>query len=188
MKIYSKLTLAGLLLVGLSAFYACSNDNDDTPTPVTPPTLYQKLGGTTMVADPRNSGQMIEQGRLGLRSVVDSTIFVIAADPQLQPYFATLLSEVGSGNTTNLAILSKNLTDFFCVGTGAKNFSYTGLNMTDAHNPATNPRMAMKANNTDMDKFIGDVVIGAQKNSVPNDLIGEVGVVLESLRPQVVQQ
>ncbi|MEO4007129.1 group 1 truncated hemoglobin [Flavobacterium sp. CAU 1735] len=188
MKSSLKITFAGLLLVGAALFYSCSNDNDDTPVVVTPPTLYQKLGGTTMVADPNNPSQMIEKGRLGLRSVVDSTIFVIAADPQLQPYFSTLLSEVGSGNTTNLAILSKNLTDFFCVGTGAKNFTYSGLNMVDAHNPATNPRMAMKANNADMDKFIGDVVIGAQKNNVPNELIGEVGTILESLRPQVVQQ
>lgn len=188
MKINLKITFASLfIMAGITIFYSCSNDNDDNP-PVTPPTLYQKLGGTTMVADPNNPSQMIEKGRLGLRSVVDSTIFVIAADPELQPFFSTLLSEVGSGNTTNLAILSKNLTDFFCVGTGAKNFTYSGLNMTDAHNPATNPRMAMKANNAAMDKFIGDVVIGAQKNNVPNDLIGEVGVVLESLRPQVVQQ
>lgn len=187
MKIYLKITFVGLIMAGVATFYSC-NDNDDNPPVVTPPTLYQKLGGTTMVSDPNNPSQMIEKGRLGLRSVVDSTIFVIAADPDLQPYFSTLLSEVGSGNTTNLAILSKNLTDFFCVGTGAKNFTYSGLNMMDAHNPATNPRMAMKANNAAMDKFIGDVVIGAQKNNVPNNLIGEVGVILESLRPQVVQQ
>ena len=33
-----------------------------------------------MVADPNNPGQMIEQGRLSYRSVVDSTITLIVSD------------------------------------------------------------------------------------------------------------
>jgi hypothetical protein len=98
------------------------------------------------------------------------------------------LAEVGAGNTTGLAKLSKSLTDFFCVGTGAKNFTYNGLNMKDAHDPAKNPRMALKSNNADMDIFIQSVVKGAQKNKVPSDLIGEVGVILESLRADIVQR
>jgi len=179
-----------LSILGGSAFISTScNKDDDNPVviPTPTPTLYQKLGGTTMVSDPANPGMMIEKGRLGLRSVVDSTIYVIAGDPELNGFFPVLLTEVGAGNTSGFAALSKNLTDFFCVGTGATNFTYTGKSMVAAHNPATNPRMGGLADNGDMDKFIADVVVGAQKNNVPNNLIGEVGAVLETLREDIVQ-
>ncbi|HMQ49791.1 MAG TPA: group 1 truncated hemoglobin [Saprospiraceae bacterium] len=176
--------LSLMVAVALLLFVSCKNE-DDTVDPT--PTLYEKLGGSDLVADPANPGQMIEAGRLGLRSVVDSTIFVIAADPELSPFFATLLSEVGSGNLTNFAVLSKNLTDFFCVATGAENFTYSGLDMVKAHDPAQNPRMAMKSDDADFDQFIADVVIGATQNGVPNDLIAEVGALIETLRPDVVQ-
>ena len=183
MKQIIKLNVWAALLVGAMVFTACGDDE------VAPePTLYEKLGGTTMVADPANPGQMIERGRLGLRSVVDSTIFVIVGEGRILEYFTPLLAEVGAGNTTGLAALSKSLTDFFCVGTGAKNFTYTGLDMVAAHDPARNPRMALKANNAAMDIFIESVVKGAQQNKVPANLIGEVGVVLESLRTAVVQR
>lgn len=179
-----------LSILGGSAFISSScNDDDDKPVviPTPTPTLYQKLGGTTIVPDPANPGMQIEKGRLGLRSVVDSTIFVIAGDPELNGFFTVLLTEVGAGNTTGFAALSKNLTDFFAVGSGATNFTYTGKNMVAAHNPATNSRMGGLADNADMDKFIADVVVGAQKNNVPNKLIGEVGALLETLRDDVVQ-
>lgn len=177
--LWSLFLIAGLAILGTS----CSKDKVD-PTP----TLYEKLGGTTLVTDPANPAQKIESGRLGLRSVVDSTILVIVGEGKILQYFTPLLAEVGAGNTTGLAKLSKSLTDFFCVGTGAKNFTYNGLNMKDAHDPAKNPRMALKSNNADMDIFIQSVVKGAQKNKVPSDLIGEVGVILESLRADIVQR
>jgi hypothetical protein len=151
-------------------------------------TLYEKLGGNKMVADPRNPGQMIEQGRLGLRSVVDSTIFVIAADPNLQPYFAPLLSEVTAGNLTGLTLLSRSLTNFFSVATGSKTATYDGMNMRDAHDPANNPRMAMKSNNKGYDDFISAVVKGAQQNNLPMPLIQEVGELIETLRSTIVQR
>lgn len=163
---------------------ACKKDSNE----MVDNSLYAKLGGSAMVTDPANSAQMIEKGRLGLRSVVDSSIFVIAADPKMQPFFTPLLTEVTAGNTTNLAILSKNLTDFFCVATGAKNFTYNGLGMAAAHDPARNPRMAKKSTNADYDAFVADVVIGAQKNKVPTELIQEVGKLLETLRSVIVQQ
>ncbi|MCB9275486.1 MAG: group 1 truncated hemoglobin [Lewinellaceae bacterium] len=173
------------LIFGAVIFLAACDKDDDSG--MTEPTLYEKLGGTALVADPNSTG-MIEKGRLGLRSVVDSTIFVIAADPKLSPYFATLLSEVGNGNVSNLAILSENLTDFFCVATGAEHFTYDGLDMASAHDPSTNPRMAQKADNAAYDAFINDVVIGAQQNNVPSELITEVGAFLETLRETVVQR
>lgn len=164
---------------------SCKKDDDNNSTP----TLYDSLGGTAMVVDPSDNSKMIEKGRLGIRSVVDSTIFVIAADNSLNTkFFSVLLGEVGSGDLSGFTELSNNLTDFFCVATGAKNFNYTGLNMTDAHNPATNPRMGMKANNADFDQFVNDLVIGAQKCGLSQQLIGQVGIVVNSVRSQVVQQ
>lgn len=174
-----------VLIAGTVTFIVSCGDDDEV---VAESTLYEKLGGTKLIADPANPGSMIETGRLGLRSVVDSTINVIVGEGKILQYFTPLLTEVGAGNTTGLARLSKNLTDFFCVGTGAKNFTYTGLNMKDAHDPAKNNRMALKVNNADMDIFVQSVVKGAQKNNVPTDLITEVGKILESLRTDVVQR
>lgn len=170
----------GLLIITSAA---CKK-NDDNNNMMT---LYDSLGGTEKVADPANSGQMIEKGRLGIRSVVDSTIFVIAADNQLNGFFPVLLAEVTSGNTSGFEALSKNLTDFFCVATGAKNFTYTGKNMVAAHDPAQNPRTAAKASNTDFDHFVADLVIGAKKCGLSDDLISRVGRVVETTRSQVVQ-
>jgi hypothetical protein len=181
------------LFTALTAFVAivslvASCKKDDAPATTTL-TLYDSLGGTKMVQDPRASaGVMIEQGRLGIRSVVDSTIFVIAADNRINGYFQPLLNEVGAGNLSGFAALSKTLTDFLAVGTGAKSYTYSGKNMIAAHDPAQNARMNGKANNAAMDAFIADVVVGAQKNGLPNNLIGRVGTVLESLRTQVVQR
>lgn len=184
----SKLLLGTLVLLS-SIFFAACNEEEKTATPTTP-TLYEKLGGTTMVADPANAGQMIEQGRLGLRSVVDSTIFIIAGDNQLNPYFQVLLSEVGSGDLTGFTLLSKNLTDFFCVATGSKNFTYNGISsMVAAHDPAQNNRMAMKADNASYDQFIADVVAGAAQNGVTDQaIVSELGTILESLRTTIVQR
>jgi len=179
------------LFTALTAFVAIvslvtSCKKDDAPATTTL-TLYDSLGA--MVQDPKAaSGVMIEKGRLGIRSVVDSTIFVIAADSRINGYFQTLLTEVGAGNTTGFAALSKTLTDFLAVGTGAKNYTYGGKNMMAAHDPAQNARMNGKANNAAMDAFIADVVVGANKNALPSYLITRVGAVLESLRTQVVQR
>ncbi len=169
-------------------FSSCKKDDEPAPTPPAPtPSLYTQVGGTTMVADPANAGMQIEKGYLSIRSVVDSSILVIAGDPVLMPSFAILLGELGSGNATNLAILSKNVTDFFVVGAGGTNFNYTGLNMHDTHNPTDNPRMTGLATNAQMDAFIADVVTGAQQNAVPNNIIAQFGTLMESLRTTIVQ-
>ncbi len=186
-KISKNLTILAAavgLTVSFTMMQSCKKDDNNTPAKMT---LYDSLGGTVKVSDPANAGQMIEKGRLGLRSVVDSAIFVIAADNELNGFFTTLLAEVGNNNFTGFTALSKNLTDFFCVATGAKNFSYTGKSMVDAHNPATNPRMNGKADNGDFDAFVADVVKAAKKNGLSDQLIGQVGVVINSVRGAVVQ-
>jgi hypothetical protein len=180
------LVLAACLTVAVCVMPSCKKK--DSTTPATTMTLYDSLGGTTMVADPSNSGQMIEKGRLGIRSVVDSTIFVIAADPALNTFFPVLLSEVTAGNLSGFSALSKSLTDFFCVATGAKNFTYSGKSMVAAHDPAQNSRMNGKANAADFDQFVADLVIGAKKVGLSDQLIGRVGAVVNTTKTDVVQK
>lgn len=154
------------------------------------PTLYDSLGGTAMVSDPANPSIMIEKGRLLIRNIVDSTIFVIAGDTAINGHFTTLLSEVSQGNMSGFDALSKNLTDFVAVGTGAKDYTYGGKSMTAAHDPAQNPRMNGKADNSDFNAFEADLLTGAGKAGVPsnNPALISVGKIVESLRSQVVQQ
>lgn len=193
---FSKLALCALV-IGASVFTSCSDD-DETQAVPEKPSIYARLGGTTMVADPDNPGQMIEQGRLSYRKVVNSTVGLIVADVQsgasgnLGAHFAPVLAEVGAGNTTNLAILVDNLTDFFSFNTGGTNAvnTYSGLDMVNAHNPATNPRMGVKSTNANYDKFEGYVGAAAVANGVPanSELYNDVVAVLESLRAPIVQQ
>lgn len=170
---------------------SCSKNHDSTPTTLT---LYDSLGGTAMVQDPTAAtGTMIEKGRLGIRSVVDSAIFVIAADTKINHYFNVLLAEVTAGNLSGFQELSKNLTDFFSVATGAKDYTYTGLSMTVAHNPGTdttieNPRISEKVDSDDFDEFITDLGVAAGKNSLPDYLTARVAAVAETVKGQVVQR
>ncbi len=195
MRNFSKITLS-VLLIASASFTSCSNDDDPKPEPK--PSIYARLGGSTMVADPDNSGQMIEKGRLAFRKVVNSTVGLIVADVQsnasgnLGAHFAPVLTEVGAGNTTKLAILVDNLTDFFSFNTGGTNAvnTYSGLNMVDAHDPAKNPRMGTKSSNADYTKFVGYVGAAANSNGVAanTQLYTDIVVVLESLRTPIVQK
>ncbi len=197
MKNYTKIAI-GALLIASAAFTSCREDDAVviTPEPVKP-SIYARLGGTTLVADPDNAGQMIEQGRLSFRKVINSTIGLIAADAgsnasgNLGAHFAPLLTEVGAGNTTGLAELSDDLTDFFSFNTGGTNpvNTYSGGNMVAVHNPATNPRMGVKSTNADFTKFEGYVGAAANMNGVASntELYTDIVAVLESLRAPIVQ-
>lgn len=197
MKNFSRITLS-VLLVASATFTSCNNDDDDPVAPPVKASIYTRLGGTTLVADPDNTGQMIEQGRLSFRKVVNSTIGLIVADVQsnaagnLSAHFAPVLAETGSSQATNIAKLSDNLTDFFSFNTGGTNAvnTYSGLNMVAAHDPATNPRMGTKSSNADYNKFVGYVGAAANANGVASntELYTDVVAVLESLRAPIVQK
>lgn len=183
------LIIVSIITLCFSSLIFESCKKNDTPAPTAQPTLYDSLGGSAMVADPANPGARIEKGRLLIRNIIDSTIFVIAGDTAINGHFTVLLSEVGNGNLSGFQELSKNLTDFVAVGTGAKDYQYTGLSMVAAHDPATNPRMNGKADNSDMDAFEKDLLAGADKAGVPGSTpaLISVGKIVESLRGQVVQ-
>jgi hypothetical protein len=187
MKKLSFLPLAVILALSSILFIESCSKSTSSPTPKVQATLYDSLGGTALVADPTHAGAMIEKGRLGIRNVIDSTIFVIAADPRINGHFTVLLSEVTKGDLSGFTDLSENLTTFVSGATGAKDYIYIGLSMTDAHNPATNPRMNGKATNADFDAFVSDLVTGANKNKIPANLINSIGKIVESLRTTVAQ-
>lgn len=180
------------VLFSFALFTSCEDD----PEPVTP-SIYERLGGSSLVDDPDNPGQKIEAGRLSYRKVVNTTIGLIVADitagnqGNFSAHFAPLLAETGSTQTTNIAKLSDNLTDFFSFNTGGTNAvnTYNGLNMVDAHDPAKNSRMGKKSSNVDYDRFVGFVGQAAQQNGVAanTQLYTDIVAVLESLRTQIVQ-
>ena len=192
---FSKIALCAM--VGASALFTSCDDSDNDKPPVEE-SIYQRLGGTTMVQDPdAAAGTMIEKGRLSYRKVVNSTVGLIVADVQsgadgnLSAHFAPLLGEVTAGNTTNLAVLVDNLTDFFSFNTGGTNAvnTYNGLDMVTAHNPALNPRMNVEATDANYTTFEGYVGAAAVANGVPADseLYADVVDVLESLRNPIVK-
>lgn len=179
-----------ILVSFLVLFFAISACKKNSNMKVNP-TLYDSLGGTVMVADPKGAaGGTIEKGRLLIRSIIDSTIFVIAGDTAINGNFTVLLTEVGKNNLTGFMALSKNLTDFVAVNTGAKDYTYGGKSMTAAHDPAQNPRMNGKADNSDFNAFEVDLTAGAAKNGVAsnNPAFVSLAKIVESLRGQVVQK
>ncbi|MCR8556694.1 hypothetical protein KXD93_03535 [Mucilaginibacter sp. BJC16-A38] len=186
MKKLTSLLSAIAVITILFAIESCSKSS--TVKPTVKATLYDSLGGSVMVSDPASPGKTIEKGRLGIRSVIDSTIFVIAGDTRINGHFTVLLGEVTKGNLSGFTELSDNLTTFVAVATGAKDYKYDGLSMTDAHNPATNSRMNGKASSADFDAFVDDLVKGANKVGLPSNLLGSVGKIVVSLKAQVVQK
>jgi hypothetical protein len=196
-------TFTACLTLMALVYSSCKKDDTSTSntttsttstTSSTSPTLYTRVGGTTMVNDPSNPGMMIEKGRLTLRAVVDSSILVIAGDTQMAKYFPTLFAELGMNNTSGLAALSENFTDFMCYATGSKNpdYAYHGKNMHDAHDPAVNGRMGVKANAADFDKFVGDIGIGLAQNGVTaqnnEKLVNDLVALLYTTKSAIVQR
>lgn len=183
------LIIVSIFSLAIASVILPSCKKSDSPA-TAKPTLYDSLGGTVMVADPANAGVKIEAGRLLIRNIIDSAIFVIAGDTAVNGHFTVLLSEVGAGNLSGFQALSKNLTDFVAVATGAKDYTYGGKSMVAAHDPAQNSRMNGKADNSDMDAFEVDLFAGANKAGVPSNTpaLVSVGKLVESLRSQVVQQ
>lgn len=193
----TNLWLMAALLMFTFGLMSC--DRDDTPEP---PMMDEPddsfyataLGGETMVQDPLNSGRMIEQGFLNLRTVVINTVTTIATNEggtydDLQPYFSVLLAEVGRNETSGLNMLVMDFTEFLAEATGARNFEYTGLSMAAAHDPVRNSRMNGLINNADYDLFVQAVVEGAaQAGITSNEVLGPVGDLLESVREPIVQR
>lgn len=194
------------LICGGLMFNSCSDD-DDNPPPSDPPlattALYDTLGwfiqggegavegsGTEMIADPGNPGQQIQAGRLAIRTVVEESLQVIAADTTLQEYFTVLLAELQAETNTGYAELLANFTDFVQQAVSGQQI-YEGLSMAEAHNHATYDRFGTEANpvseEEDFNQFIADVVIAAQSLDVPGSVIAQLGAILATVKDPVTQ-
>jgi hypothetical protein len=184
----SKAMVVLALVIGMGLLMVSSQSCSKKSSTPAAMTLYDSLGGTARVSDPANPGQTVEKGYLGIRTVVDSAIFIIAADTAINGYFQVLISEVSGGNLSGYQRLSMNLSNFVAVAAGAKDFTYTGLSMHDAHNPNTNSRITMTVASDDFDEFVKDVAASATKNGLPTYLISRLGTVLYSVESQVVQR
>jgi hypothetical protein len=185
-----KVTFIAIIALVILMITVQSCKKNSAPATTQAPTLYDSLGGTTMVTDPANTSVKIESGYLLIRNIIDSTIFTIAGDSKINSYFTVLLGEVTAGNLSGYMKLSKNLSDFVAMGTGAKDFKYTGLSMTAAHDPAQNPRISMKVDTQDFTQFETDLFASAAKAGVPSTTpaLISVGRIVESLRGVVVQR
>ena len=182
-----KKIILGTMALAFVAMLSISTQSCNKSAAAAGPTLYDTLGGSAKVTDPVGGAQ-IEAGKLAVRGVIDSALYVIAADPAINGYFTVLLGELTAHNTTGFTDLQNNLTDFFSVGAGAKNITYAGMSMTTAHNPTTNARISQKVNAAGFTQFTNDVVIAAQQNHVPNGIIGSLGKVIGSQQSVVVQR
>ncbi|WP_370567366.1 hypothetical protein [Echinicola sp. 20G] len=185
--------MAYLLLGSVMVFSSCGDDYEDYEPPVMDDSFYAtKLGGETMVADPNNQGQMIEQGYLNLRTVVEGTVLTIASDDkyaELRPYFNVLLAEVGANDLSGFTALVKDFTELLAQSTGAQNFTYSGMSMADAHDPNKNDRMNGMIDNDDFDLFVQAVVQAATEAGFgSNDILGPVGELLGGTRDAIVQR
>ena len=183
----SKTTAVAAFILGVGVVtifsQSCKKSSSSAPQ-----TLYDSLGGTTMVSDPANPGTNVEKGYLGIRTIVDSAVFIIAADTQINKYFTVLLAEVTSGNFSGYQKLSTNLTTFLAVATGAKDYTYGGRSMSAAHNPSTNPRISETVDSADFNEFIVDVAKSATNNGLPSNLLSSVGTLMYTVEGQVVQR
>jgi hypothetical protein len=184
----TKAVIAFFLGVSTVMIFSLSCSKKSSSAPPATMTLYDSLGGSAMVSDPANSGTMVEKGYLGIRTIVDSAVFIIAADARINGYFQVLIGEVTSGNTSGYQKLSTNFSNFVAVATGAKDYTYTGLSMPAAHDPSQNPRISMKVDSADFTAFVVDVAASATKNGLPSYLLARVGTVLSSVEGQVVQR
>ena len=198
-----KFILITLAVATVATFTVSTQSCKKSSTATVAPTLYDTLGGlvtgttkagegAALVNDPANPGTQIEAGKLAIRGVVDSAIFIIAADT-INSFFTVLLTELGAHNTSGLTALEGNLTNFFSYGTGAPQTGssavlYTGLSMSNAHNPNVNTRISHVVNANAYTSFTNDVVLAAQKNGVPNNIIGSLGKIIVSLQPSIVNQ
>jgi hypothetical protein len=182
-KITVSLTVMLGLAIAMVFSSSCHKSSSNSPQ-----TLYDSLGGSAMVSDPANPGTQIEKGYLGIRTVVDSAIFIIAGDTAINGYFKVLIGEVTSGNTSGYQKLSANLSNFVAVATGAQDYKYTGLSMQTAHNPSTNTRINGVVMSDDFDEFVKDVAASATKNGVPSNLISSLGNLLYTVESQVINQ
>jgi hemoglobin len=112
--------------------------------------LYDRMGGWDNIA-----------------RIVNDTIALHQANPEISAYFADVDTEVLAGHVTA----------FFAAGVGGPS-KYTGRDMTTTH-------AGMDMTDADFDSAVADVLRACEMNGVGEADRAEVAAILESLRPAV---
>jgi hypothetical protein len=175
-----------ILFVGavIGTVSSCKKSNKSA----TGPTFYDSLGGTTLVTDPANFGQTVEQGYLAIRTIVDTALLIIAADDSINAYFNLVLQEDSTGNESPYDSLKVNMANFLAVAAGAKDYSYTGPGLIAAHNPDSNGNISMKVTSAAFNRFAYDLGQSAYNYyHLSDQLISQFGTLLYRYESQVVQ-
>ena len=90
-------------------------------------TLYDSIGGSVLVPDPADSGQTVQQGWLGIRTIVDTAINIMLVDTFPVPgdtlrtisgFFAVLNTELSTGDSVGYKALTLNLAKYFATAEG----------------------------------------------------------------------
>jgi hypothetical protein len=174
----------GALLTMAMLIPSCHKGNSSGGSP----TFYDSLGGTVLVTDPANYGQTVEQGYLTVRSIVDTALLIIQTDTLINSYFSIMVNEDTLHEAaTEYDKLSLNITNFLAVAAGAKDYSYTGLDMFAAHNPGSNADIPAPVDSAAFNEFAYDLGISATQHGLSNQLISQLGNLLYRYEGQVVQ-
>jgi hemoglobin len=145
-----RVSIAAVLLV-----LACAPRGEQTAdsaaaaASAAPPSLYDRLGGTTAIA-----------------SVVDAFVANVAADTWINSFFGRV-----AGDSTAMRQFKQKMVDQICQGTGGP-CTYTGLPMRAAHE-------GMGLTNAHFDALVEDLVKALDGASVPpaekDELLGILG-------------
>jgi hypothetical protein len=156
-------------------------------------TFYDSIGGTVLVTDPANFGQTVEQGYLTIRTIVDTALVIIQTDTLINGYFTFMVNEDTLHEApTEYDKLSLNITNFLAVAAGAKDYSYTGLDMFAAHNHDSSAFILTPVDSLAFNEFAYDLAQSATNLPPPyrlsSQLISQLGHLLYRYEGQIVQR
>lgn len=191
MNQYNKALLL-ILILALGTFCAttisCKKSKSSTTSGT--PTLYDTLGGATLVVDPLDSADTVEQGYLAIRTIVDTTMFTFASDPLIDTFFSVLQHEDSLGNATEFDTLSTRMAKFIATAAGCTNprYAYTGPDMYAAHNPDSNANITRPVTDSAFNEFVYDLAQSAINYGFSAQVVSQFGSMLYKYEGQVVQQ
>jgi len=191
MKQYNKaLLLIMILALATVCVTTLSCKKSKATTASGKPTLYDTLGGATLVVDPLDpDSTKIEQGYLTIRTIVDTTMFTFATDPLIDTFFTVLSTEDAAGKDTEYVNLSTHMTQFIATAAGCTNpkYAYTGLDMYAAHNPDSNKNIFLSVTDTAFNEFVYDIGQSAINHGLSAQVVSQIGSLLYKYEGQIVQ-
>ena len=191
MKQYNKVFLLIMILALATVCVttlSCKKSKSTTASGT--PTLYDTLGGATLVLDPLDpDSTMIEKGYLAIRTIVDTTMFTFASDPLIDTFFIVLSTEDAAGKDSEYVNLSLGMTNFIATAAGCTNpkYAYNGPDMYAAHNPASNKNIPLSVTDSAFNEFVYDIAQSAINYGLSAQVVSQFGSMLYKYEGQIVQ-